>query len=298
MSGEPFPFDNRLERALADDRVPALSPDFADRVVAATAGRAPALPPLRPARGRWRSAKRLALGAVAAGALATTAAATGVLEDFGIDLPSPQQIWTAMTGQIAASPAGAPPATGPASPMAPAQQAGPIIEGPIDSPEELEEAFRRADEARANRRETRRDRIDQRIDTIIERRREAGLPVPTPQEEQALRERLEQMRELRDQRAGAVAEERREQLRERLEAQGSLTREDIVETVRGQGGGGPANGGLRSLRDLPPEERRVRLREMRDRLAPTGGAQAGEPADASTADARQDAPTEPPPEGL
>lgn len=259
MTNDPMPFDDAMRRALDDGGVPALSGDFADRVVAATQGRAAPLPPSRPAPAkRWRSGRRLLIGAVAATALATTAAATGLLEELGVDLPSPQEVWSAVTGQDVEVPEPTP-----ASPREVPQsdiEERIEVEGPIDSPEELEEAFRRVDEARNNRRDTRRDRVDARIDAVIERRREQGLPAPTPEEETRIRERIEQAREQADQRREERTGERREQLRERLEQEGELTREDIIEAQRGAGGDTPIAERLERLRQLPPEERRARIR--------------------------------------
>lgn len=260
MSSDPFDFDHALKRALDAERVPPLSPGFADRVVAASRTHATPLPQARPAPvRRWRTRRRLVIGAMAAGALATAAAATGLLEELGVELPSPREVWSAVSGQDTSS--SPPPASirreGPSIP----RDTAPVIEGPIDSPEELEEVFRRVDEARANRREDRRERVDARLDEALERRRAQGLPAPTPEEEARLRQRLDRLRERADERLDQRALERREALRRQLEEEGKIAPE----------------GGER-LRQMPPEERRERLREWRERREQRLREQQSEPA--------------------
>ncbi len=268
----PFRFDDALEDALRNDPVPTLSVGFADRVVAATEGRADPLPKTRPSPAkRWRSGRRLVIGAVAAGALASAAAATGLLEDLPIDLPSPEQVWSAITGQQSApEPSVAPsePQVPPDQPFVPEGDAPVAIEGAIDTPEELEEAFRRVDEARSLRRDNRRDAVDRRIDNAIDRRRENGLRAPTPEQEERLRGRIERFRERSDERREGLIEERREGLREEIENGGELSREEFINRQRGSDGQGsdtPIADRLERLRDLPPEERRARIREWRER---------------------------------
>jgi hypothetical protein len=253
MSGERFEFDPALEKALGQDNVPDLSQGFADRVVAATEGRAPPLPEQRNTPTRWRTSRRLAIGLLSAGALASAAAATGVLGEFGVDLPSPREVWSSITGaQPEPEPAPSPPAsTSPA--LVPETRSPVVIEGPIDTPEELEEAFRRVDERREERLDTRRSRVDQRIEERMDARRAQGLPAPTPEQEERLRDRLEEMRENADERRAARIEERRETLREDVETGGEITREDFIEANRMR------------LRNLSPEERRDRLRQWRER---------------------------------
>lgn len=275
MSTEPFAFDDALKRALDDDPVPAISDDFADRLLAAARDRAPPLPKSRPAPARrWRTGRRLVIGLVAGGALATTAAATGLLDDLGIDLPSPREVWSAVTGEPDARPAAAVPAAR-ATQAAPVSANPVIIEGPIDTPEELEEAFRRVDEARANRREGRRERIDDRIDAAIERRRAQGQPL-TPEQEEHLRTRIDTFRDRAEEQVDQRSAERREDLRRTLEEKGEVTREDIIRDPNSL----PARR-LQQLRQLPPDERRERLREWRERrderLRPPSNAQPVDP---------------------
>lgn len=261
MSTDNLPFDDAMKRALDDAPVSPMSADFADRVVAATQGRARPLPPTRPAPvRRWRTGRRLVIGAVAAGALATTAAATGLLEEFGINLPSPQEVWTRVTGQESLAPVA--PAPPPRLAPEPEIETPVVIEGPIDTPEELEEAFRRVDEARANRREGRRERVDTRIDNAIERRREQGLQAPTPEQEERLRGRIDRMRERADERREDRAAVRRDELRETLEQEGEVTREDVIDTVPPDS---PLGRRLQRLRQLQPDERREALRQWRER---------------------------------
>ena len=267
MSSDPLPFDDAMRRMLDADRVPALSSSFVDRVVAATEGRSAPLPQKRsaPAR-RWRTGRRLIVGVVAFGALATAATATGVLKQLGLNLPSPQAVWSAMTGDEPENPAVAPiaprkqPHAGPSDPIK--------IDGKIDSTEELEEVFRRVDDARSERIETRRQRVDERLDAAIERRREQGLPVPSPEREAELRQRIEESRDRFDQRRDQRSGERREELRKQLEQDGELAREDILGVQRDTGVEAPVADRLERFRQMSPEERRARLQELRqDRLA-------------------------------
>ncbi|QFT77398.1 hypothetical protein [Erythrobacter sp. THAF29] len=258
----PISTDSPLGKALDAFEVPPLPDGFADRIVMATHDRVAPLPLPRKPNGRWRSARRLAIGALAAGALGTAAAATGVFKELGVNLPTAAEVWSSISGSDS-EPAQDVPTSNETS-----VQAVPTpveIEGPIDSPEELEEAFRRVDEVRAERKATRRDRVDQRIDRVIDRRREQGLPAPTPEEEARLRKRIEQLRENRDQRIEERLGERREELRERVESGEELTREDFVAPQRT--GQGEKRGGnrLRRLREMPPEQRREAIRRFRER---------------------------------
>jgi preprotein translocase subunit SecD len=136
------------------------------------------------------------------------------------------------------------------------------IVGPIDTPEELGEAFRRIDEVRQGRSEVRRQIIDQRIDSAIERRRAAGLPVPSPEGEARLRERIDAVRAEREGREAERIQARRVELERRLENGEALTREDFRPS--------PPQGKPR-LRDLTPQERRAILRDLspEDRRAAT-----------------------------
>ncbi|MBA4052655.1 MAG: hypothetical protein C0472_12425, partial [Erythrobacter sp.] len=89
-----------LARVLDGYGTPDLPAGFADRVLAAAETRAPPLPELRrPARSRrWRIGQRLAIGVASFGALATAAAATGVLEQLAIPVPSAKTVWASLTG--------------------------------------------------------------------------------------------------------------------------------------------------------------------------------------------------------
>ncbi|MXO72521.1 hypothetical protein [Alteraurantiacibacter buctensis] len=251
------PFDPALKALLDADRAPSLSGGFADRVLAATEGRAPALPPLRRApASRWRSARRVALGLGAGLLLSSAAAATGMLQQVGIVLPQPVQkivddVAQKVTGRApVAAPAAAPP---PATPTLP-----PVVEGPIDTPEELDTVFSRADARRPERVAQRRAVVDQRIDAELDRRRAAGLPVPTAQQEAALRQRLADARA----RSEAEGEERREALREELRqtlAEGQPLTRETLRQAREEAGLAPAQ-------RLSPEQRsalRQRLAERR-----------------------------------
>ncbi|MEM7667127.1 MAG: hypothetical protein AAF250_14825 [Pseudomonadota bacterium] len=262
---KPIAPDSPLASVLDSYDVPDLSDGFADRVLAKTKDRPEPLPPLRRGAGRWRTAQRLAVGTLAAGALVTAAAATGALDSLPITLPSAEKVWATITGQEDTSDPTAT-ATGSPSPALVPQTSDPVvIEGPIDTPEELEEAFRRIDEVRGNRQETRRNRVDNRIDRAIERRREQGLPAPTPEQESRLRERIEEFRDRRDNRIDEHLEGRREDLRERVESGEELSREDFIRQQRGTVDRPVRRERLERLRQLPPEERRERLRQFRER---------------------------------
>lgn len=229
-------FDPALEALLNADRAPPLPAGFADRVVAAATSARTSLPPLRPtASSRWRAVRRLALGVGVAAMLSTAAAATGVLERLGIILPPPVQ---RLVDDVSETVTGRAPHNAPAP--APDAAPGPVIlKGPVDTPQELETAFRRADEVRAQRTALRRDLVDQRIDAELARRRAEGLPAPTPEQEAAMRQRLEDARDRRDALAGERRETVREGLRERAAAGEPIIR-DVLREVREEAGLAPA----------------------------------------------------------
>ena len=275
MSDDDIMAGSPLARALDDFAVPGLSAGFADRVVAAAEARAAPLPELRRGNGagprRWRLGQRIAIATLGFGALASAAAATGVLERFDIPVPSPQKVWASMTGTAApAAPAAAVPATS-APAAAPAALAPVVIDGPIDTPEELGEAFRRIDEVRAGRSEARRQIIDQRIDRAIERRRAAGLPAPNPEQEARLRQRIEAAQATREAKAVEQIEARRQELRLRVDNGEALTRETIAPQRLKNPDAPPRVPRVPRLRDLTPAQRRELLRSLppEDRRAVT-----------------------------
>jgi hypothetical protein len=249
-----------LARALDDYPVPGLSAGFADRVLAAAENRAAPLPELRRksvggggGRG-WRMGRRIMIGAACFGALATAAAATGVLERFDIAVPSPEKVWASLTGKetpVAAAPIISKPAEPASAAFAPV-----MIEGPIDTPEELSEAFRRIDEVREGRNAVRRQVIDQRIDRAIERRRAAGLPVPTADEEAALRQRIDEAQALRQQRADERIKARREELSRKVENGEALNSNDIAGPRQLDPTTAARRERSRQLRQMTPQERR------------------------------------------
>ena len=224
--GAPIEPGSPLARALGDFAVPELPAGFAERVLAAAEVRPAPPPPLRRAvvQRRWRLGQRIAISLASFGALATAAAATGLLQQLAIPVPSAGTVWAAITGTAAAAPS---PEARRAAPAAAPSSALVAIEGPVDTPEELGEAFRRLDQVRADRREERRMIIDQRIKSAIERRRAAGLPVPSPEEEARLRARIESELVRREQRADAAMLARRENMQRKVEGGEALTREDI-----------------------------------------------------------------------
>ncbi|KWV92642.1 hypothetical protein [Erythrobacter sp. YT30] len=260
------PADAALAKLLDGYKAPALSADFADRVLAQTEDRAAPLPDIREARGtRWRRVRRLAIGAGAFGALATGAAATGLLDNLPIDLPSGEEVWATITGNpIPTRPEQTPDAV--TREVGSADKETPVtIEGPIDTPEELEAAFDQIDRVRDERLENRRGRVDNRIDQAIERRRERGLPVPDAEQEARLKQRLEEARTRRDERVDERIGTRRDELRERAEDGEELSPREILREERGAAGGERLRERIEELRSLPPEERRQRLREFRER---------------------------------
>ncbi|MDJ0642232.1 MAG: hypothetical protein QNJ15_05405 [Erythrobacter sp.] len=257
-----------LGRLLAADKAPNLPDDFADRVLARTGDRPAPLPESRTGGGgvrRWRSVRRLAIGGIVAGALATTAAATGLLGDLPISVPSVEKVWATITGREEPSEPAAPVQSQGSADLVPDEQEPVRLEGPIDSPKELEEAFRRVDEVRAKRTGTRRERVDRRIDNVIDRRREQGLRVPTPGQEERLRERIDRFRERRDERIDERLDTRRDELRERVESGEELTREDFIREQRDAVGRPVRGDRLERFREMSPEERRERLRRLRER---------------------------------
>jgi hypothetical protein len=273
--GGPIAPGSPLGRALSDYAVPPLSAGFADRVLAAAEARpAVSSSPLSPlrrapltARG-WRLGRGVVIGVVSFGALASAAAATGLLERFDITVPTPQTVWASITGAPAPAPAAAAAprsavATRTGETLGEAPAPAPVeIVGPVDTPEELAEAFRRIEAVRQQRFAARSERIDQRIDSAIERRRAAGLPLPTPEEEAAFRQRIASDRARRDAFAADRLAQRREELAGRLESGEALTREDIMRPLREDVRTLASAEKLRKLSRMAPEERREALRQM------------------------------------
>lgn len=264
--GAPIVRGGPLARALDEYAVPGLSAGFAERVMAAAEARPAPLPELRrPIRGRgWRLGRGIAIGVVSFGALASAAAATGLLRQFDIPVPSAEKVWASITGKPAARAAVPAPVVAAASPVADeaAGLARVEIVGPVDTPEELGEAFRRIDEVRQGRFAARRERIDQRIDNAIEQRRAAGLPVPTPEQEARFRERIETAEARRQQLADERVAARRAEMQRKVESGEALTREDIVRPLREDAQALERRERLRQLRRMSPEQRRETLRQM------------------------------------
>lgn len=266
--GDPIVPGSPLARALDDFAVPGLPAGFADRVLAAAEVRPAPLPELRRSSGGsgrgWRLGQRVALATLGFSALATAAAATGLLERFDLPVPSPEKVWASLTGKevvAEVAPASRPVAAAPADP-APAALAPVRIEGPIDTPEELGEAFRRIDEVRQGRSAMRRQNIEQRIAREKERRRAAGLPLPTPEQEARIRQRIDTAEARREGLIDQRLEQRREEMRERVEAGEALTREDIVRPLREDGRALKQRDTIERLRRMNPEERREAVRRL------------------------------------
>lgn len=266
--GAPIAPGSALARALDAFAVPALTSGFADRVLAAAETRPPAplapLPELRRSGGGrgWRLGRRIAIGAIGFGALATAAAATGLLDRFDLPVPSPEKVWANLTGKETAPPPVSAPIIAPPADPAPAALVPFRIEGAIDTPAELGEAFRRIGEVRQGRVEARRQIIDQRIENEIERRRSAGLPLPTPKEEARARQRIEDARSRREGLVAERIEARRQELLQRVENGEALTREDIARPLREEARALERRNRLERLRRMSPDQRREALRQL------------------------------------
>jgi hypothetical protein len=261
--GGPILPGSALAQVLDDYPVPGLSAGFADRVLAAAETRPAPLPELRrPSGGRgWQLGRRIAIGVASFGALATAAAATGLLEQFDIPVPSAEKVWASLTGKEPVAAAAVPVVSKPVA-NEPATLAPVEIVGPIDTPEELGEAFRRIDEVRQGRSAMRRELIDQRIDKAIERRRAAGLPVPTAEEEAQLRDRIDQAQARRQQLADERVQLRREEMARKVESGEALTREDVLRPLREDARALELRERLERLRQMSPQQRREALRRL------------------------------------
>lgn len=264
--GGPIVPGSPLARALDGGAAPRLSAGFADRVLAAAEARPAALPELRRRPGRWsrwQIGRRLVFGLAGGVVLASAAAATGLLQQLAIPVPSAKTVWASLGGAAEAAPSTRPRPAAKAAAVEPPVQAQPVgIDGPIDTPEELGEAFRRVDAVREKRREVRRAAIDQRIADELARRRAAGLPEPTPEQLAAMRERIEAAQARRQQVADAAVKARREELRKRLESGEALTRRDLMQPLRPRSPLPPGSETFERLRGMPPAERRAALRAM------------------------------------
>lgn len=265
--GAPITPGSPLARALDGYTVPGLSAGFADRVLAAADAAPAPLPTLRRPRwaGRgWRVGRGIAIGLASFGVLATTAAATGLLQQFDIPVPSAGTVWASITGKTPAAAAVPAPVVAAAKPTtdAAAILARVQIVGPVDTPEELGEAFRRIDEVREGRFAARRALTDQRIDSAIERRRAAGLPLPTPEQEAALREKLAAAQERRQQLADERIAARREEMARKVESGEALTREDILRPLREDAKALQRGERIERLRRMAPAQRREALRRL------------------------------------
>lgn len=248
-----------LARALDGAHAPRLSPGFADRVLAAAKARPAPLPaPRRTAR--WRTGRRLAFGLTGVVALASAAAATGLLQQVVPSMPSPKAMWASLTGPARPAPA---PRPAPAHTQAPAAEpSGLAITGPIDTPEELGEVFRRVDQLRDTRREVRRTLLERRLADALAQRKASGLPDPSPAELAALRERLAALEARREAAVDARAEVRRNAFEQRVEKGEAVTRRDFVRPLRP---GEALPGGVETferLRAMSPAERREAVRAM------------------------------------
>lgn len=259
--GAPIAPGSPLARVLDGYGAPDLPAGFADRVLAAAEARPAPLPELRrpPRSRRWRIGQRIAIGVASFGALATAAAATGVLEQLAIPVPSAKTVWASLTGSTQATAKPKPAVAAAAAPVAAPTPAPVTIEGPIDTPAELAESFRRVDQVRTGRREERRAIIEQRISNEIARRRAAGLRVPTPEEEARLRTRIEQELARREALADQRTATRRAEMERKVENGEPVTRADVT----GRKPISPeARERFRGLRDLPPGERAKAWRDM------------------------------------
>jgi hypothetical protein len=295
---------------LDDYPVPPLSAGFADRVLAAAQTRAAPLPAMRSSQRSWgwRMGRGFAIGAAGFGVLASAAAATGLLDRYNLPVPSAAQVWASVTRSAAPAAAPAKAAAPEPAPELAATDTLPspvVIEGPIDTPEELAEAFRRIDAVRQGRSETRKVMTDQKIAVAIARRKAEGRPVPTPDEEARLRQRIADAQAQRDQRVAARVALRREEMARKVENGEALTREDILRPLREDQRQLEREDRLRRLRQMTPAQRREALRRLppEERAAVIelwrarrAGAQPGETATDPTTPPPVEAPPEPVPD--
>lgn len=258
-----------LARALDGYAVPDMSAGFADRVLAAAEAAPAPLPSLRRPRGvgrGWRVGRGIAIGLASFGVLASAAAATGLLQQFDIPLPSAGTVWASITGKSPAAAAPPAPLVAVAKPNPEPGQASALarveIVGPVDTPEELSEAFRRIDEVREGRFAARSAQIDQRIDSAIERRRAAGLPVPSAEQEAAIRERITATQARRQQLADERVAARRAEMARKVESGEALTREDILRPLRDDAKALERGERIERLRRMSPAQRREALRRL------------------------------------
>ena len=285
--GAPISADSALARALDSMSVPPLPNDFADRVTTRAGAEAQALTQNGAARSsvsarskergripafaRWRAPHRLMAATLGIGALASAAAATGVLGNLPANVPEVEQVWRDITGEqpVAAMPSGPDPAALIDEQIEPETSGSTKIIGAIDTREELEEAFTRIDALRKERIALRRERIDRRRSFLLEERRKAGGTAPDTQNEARIEEAIEAQRERRDANRRALRDARRAMLRERLEegdelpiteafGNAPLMSEDRAErrALRRER--------LREWRSMKPEARRERLRQLRE----------------------------------
>jgi len=209
--------DPALRELLDGLTVPALSPDFADRVVAAATRQAKPLPPPVPSRNgrraRWIRGHRVVIGVVALGLMSAGAAATAIFGDVAQTIP--------VIGPLIARvvPARAELETKRAakvSPKAPEGAAAVAEDIPPPAPEAMP-----LPESATLRREMRREfvarRIVQRLEQRAERREALGLPPRPvrPAEARAVLRRLppeeraalvERVRQIRQERRASVME--------------------------------------------------------------------------------------------
>ena len=185
MSG----IDPALARALDRLEPPPMSDDFTARVLAATDGLDGALPPLpknRPAsRSLWRRSRGLVVGVAAFSLVSAAAAATGLLGERVQDLP----VIAAIAAKIAPNHKHAPPKP---------QLAPPAIAAVPAQAVSAEPAAVLANDAvpvaaTAARQEVRREAIAKWVTERRERRVAQGLPVASPRQVAAFRERLAEM---------------------------------------------------------------------------------------------------------
>lgn len=268
MSTDDINAGSPLARVLDDYPVPEFSTGFADRVAAAAALRAPALPELRRnntgSKRGWRLGRRLTIASLSFGVLATAAAASGVFQRFDLPVPSSQSVLASFADSVpvVAARAVPKPPLDAASVGDPVARGSVTIEGTIDTPEELQEAFRRIDEVRQGRAQARSQRIEQRIATAIERRRAAGLQVPAPNEEARIRQRIADAQAKRDQAGEERLKARREEFERKIEIGEALTREDILRPLREDAQALQRRERIGRLTRMSPEQRRKVLRRL------------------------------------
>ncbi len=170
-------FDKNTAAALDLYALPALSADFADRVIEkANTATALVKPPVRDRRRRWSRLRTLSIGIGAFGVMSAAAAATGAFGDIARDVP--------VIGPLIESIAPAKPKPVRLAARKPSPAAKPIEPATIAAaePSVAVPIATQNDEILREERHARREaRLGARVEKMQARRAEAGLPTLSPE---------------------------------------------------------------------------------------------------------------------